>query len=43
MNPCDSCLFSYVCDHVVSDDCPESIKKDFPEIWNEKGKLREEE
>jgi len=41
--PCDVCYYKHVCDHVLSDDCPQDVKKEFPKIWDEKGKLREEE
>jgi len=40
-NPCELCPYKYVCDHVLSNDCPKDVKKEFPKIWDEKGELRE--
>jgi len=40
-DPCDECYYVYVCDHVLDDNCPEDVKRNFPEIWGENGKLKE--
>jgi len=40
--PCEACFYYFGCDHVLDENCPDDIKKDFPEIWDESGNLIEE-